>query len=105
MFNNRIGESFDTSLPVCRDRGADVRKGGGLVPVPRADVIHWPYETPDGIRWRRGQAQGPRPSTSSTPCPYNMAGPHTGLLISQSLCYVVQCSQGEKNHVRYDIAA
>src|SRR5947209_5994417 len=58
-FANRMGESLDTSLPVCRDRGWMRWMGGGLVPVLRAGAVRWPHENPNESSREEGQAQGP----------------------------------------------
>src|SRR5579859_4628804 len=54
-FDNRIRESFDTSLLVCRDRGRMTWRGGGLVPVPRRYLIRAGFEMQtDRLRTRTG---------------------------------------------------
>src|SRR5690348_13492509 len=61
----------------CRDRGWTTWMGGGLVPVlVQRRFVRGSYHRrdADGLYPHEGQAQGPHPSTSSTPCPYRIQG-------------------------------
>src|SRR5690242_13621225 len=72
---------------------------GGLVPVPRRDMIYAFYEDPDASYADEGQAhphpKALHPSTSSTPCPYR-----TGRSMRQILRFAVKFHQKGKEPLR-----
>jgi len=71
MLDDRIGESRETPLLICRDRGKGRVDVGALClsssryDSPRSSEVHESHPN-------EGQAQGPHPSTSSAPCPYRI---------------------------------